>query len=84
VQACVDRRFFVTKNELMGVGPDEMKEGDAIGMLFGGRVTYVLRPVYDGFRFVGECYVSGLMNGEAVQTWKDEGSKKYVFELVQA
>ncbi|EAT90238.2 hypothetical protein SNOG_02026 [Parastagonospora nodorum SN15] len=84
VQACVDRRFFVTKNGLMGVGPDGMKEGDAIGILFGGRVPYVLRPVDNGFRFVGECYVSGLMNGEAVQTWKDEGSKKHVFELVQA
>ncbi|KAH3954369.1 hypothetical protein HBI56_046650 [Parastagonospora nodorum] len=84
VQACVDRRFFVTKNGLMGVGPDGMNEGDVIGILFGGRVPYVLRPVDDGFRFVGECYVSGLMNGEAVQTWKDEGSKKHVFELVQA
>jgi len=81
VQACVNRRFFVTKNGLMGVGPDGMKEGDIIGILFGGRVPYVLRPVGDGFRFVGECYVSGLMNGEAVQTWK-KGSKKYIFELL--
>jgi hypothetical protein len=82
VQACVDKRFFVTKNGLMGVGPDAMKEGDIIGILFGGRVPYVLRPVDDGFRFLGECYVSGLMNGEAVETWKEEGSKKYIFELV--
>jgi hypothetical protein len=82
VRACVDRRFFVTKTGLMGIGPDTMNAGDIIGVLFGGRVPYLLRAVDTGFEFIGECYVPGLMNGEAVQTWKDEGSKRSFFELV--
>jgi hypothetical protein len=82
VRACVDRRFFVTKTGSMGIGPDVMNEGDIIVILFGGRVPYILRPVDNGFKFIGECYVPGLMNSEAVQTWRDEGSKKGIFELV--
>jgi hypothetical protein len=82
VRACVDRRFFVTRNGSMGIGPDAMNEGDIIGVLFGGRVPYLLRAVDTGFKFVGECYVPGLMNGEAVQAWRDEGSKRSIFELV--
>jgi hypothetical protein len=79
--ACVDRRFFVTKTGYMGIGPDAMHEGDMIAILFGGKVPYLVRAVNSGYRFVGECYVPGLMDGEAVQAWKDEGSRRRVFEL---
>jgi hypothetical protein len=82
VQACVDRRFFVTRNGLMGIGPDAMKEGDTIAILFGGSVPYVVRTVDQNHKLVGECYVVGLMSGEAVLTWKDEGSKRKVFDLL--
>ncbi|KAF2124673.1 hypothetical protein P153DRAFT_325963 [Dothidotthia symphoricarpi CBS 119687] len=82
VRACVDRRFFVTRDGSMGIGPDAMKQGDVIVVLFGGRVPYLLRALDTGYRFLGECYVPGLMDGEAVRTWKDEGSKRVFFELV--
>jgi hypothetical protein len=39
VRACVDRRFFVTKDGSMGIGPNTMKEGDVIVILFGGKGT---------------------------------------------
>jgi hypothetical protein len=76
MRACVDRRFFVTKTGLIGIGPDAMKDGNIIGILFGGRVPYPLRAVDTSFKFIGECYVPDLMNGEAVHTWKNEGSKR--------
>lgn len=82
VQACVDRRFFVTENGLMGVGPDAIREGDIIVILFGGRVPYLLRAVDQGYRLVGECYISEVMEGEAILTWRDQGSKRKVFDLV--
>jgi hypothetical protein len=82
VRACVDRRFFVTKDGSMGIGPNTMKEGDVIVILFGGRVPYLLRVVDTGYKFLGECYVLGLMDGEAVRIWKDQGSKRSSFELV--
>ncbi|KAI8939245.1 hypothetical protein NX059_005071 [Plenodomus lindquistii] len=82
VRACVDRRFFVTKQGLMGIGPNTMKEGDILVILFGGRVPYLLRASNDAYRFLGECYVPGMMNGEEVQKWRDDGSKRTFFELV--
>jgi hypothetical protein len=66
----------------MGIGPDAMKEGDIIAILFGGSVPYVVRTVDQNHKLVGECYVVGLMNGEAMSTWKDEGSKRKVFDLL--
>ena len=82
VRACVDRRFFVTRNGLMGIGPDAMKEGDIIAILFGGSVPYVVRTVGQNHKLVGECYVVGLMNEEAMSTWRDEGSKRKIFDLL--
>ncbi|KAG9187586.1 hypothetical protein G6011_05457 [Alternaria panax] len=82
VRACVDRRFFVTRNGLMGIGPDAMKEGDVVAILIGGRVPYVVQPVGRGHMLVGECYVAGLMDGEELSKWKDEGGKRKVFNLV--
>ena len=43
------------------------EEGDLIYALFGGSVLYVLRLAGDRFMLVGECYVHGLMDGEAMQ-----------------
>jgi hypothetical protein len=82
VRACVDRRFFVIRSGLMGIGPDGMKEGDVIAVVFGGKVPYLLRSVGSCDKFLGECFVPGLMDGEAVRPWEDEGSKRAFFELV--
>lgn len=44
-----------------------MMAGDSIVILFGGNVPYVLRSLNDNqWRFVGECYLDGYMNGEAL------------------
>ncbi|KAF9694941.1 hypothetical protein EKO04_006813 [Ascochyta lentis] len=82
VRACVDRRFFVTKSGSMGIGSDALKEGDIIVVLSGGKVPYLLRPIDSGYEFLGECYMPGLMKGEAVASWRQAGSKRTLFELV--
>jgi hypothetical protein len=82
VRAYVDRRFFVTRSGLMGVGPDGIKEGDVIAILFGGMVPYLPRSMGSGYMFLGECYVSRMMDGEAVCAWEHGGSKSSFFELV--
>lgn len=65
-----DRRFFVTDDGLLAMGPRSMQEGDIVVVLFGGKVPFVLRPSLDGYRLVGECYVNGIMNGEFIQELK--------------
>lgn len=68
--ACSGRRFFVTKKGYFGIGPAELEEGDEIYILAGGKVPLVLRPLPESqpntFELVGDCYVHGVMDGEAV------------------
>ena len=45
--------------------------GDIVVILYGWKTPFVLRPVSDGYRLIGECYVHGLMHGEAIE--KDLG-----------
>jgi hypothetical protein len=67
-KACHGRRFFVTQTGQMGLGPAEVKRGDTVVVLLGGQVPFLLSEVEGETRFmlVGECYVHGLMGGEAM------------------
>ncbi|KAF1983513.1 HET-domain-containing protein, partial [Aulographum hederae CBS 113979] len=61
-----NRRVFVTAEGKAGVGPQMMREGDAVVVLFGCRWPVVLREVEGGWEMVGLGYVFGEMDGEAV------------------
>ncbi|KAM0228241.1 hypothetical protein ACHAPO_010889 [Fusarium lateritium] len=62
-----ERRLFITKDlSYIGLGPRMMEENDIICVLFGGATPFVLRRVGEYFRFIGECYVYDLMNGEVM------------------
>jgi hypothetical protein len=63
---CSGRRFFRTAAGRMGIGPGPMKEGDLLCLLFGGGVPYILRAKDDRYLFIGDCYVDGLMEGQAM------------------
>ncbi|MCJ1388737.1 hypothetical protein MMC18_001586 [Xylographa bjoerkii] len=69
-EACIGRRFFVTNKGYFGIGPAELEEGDQIYVLAGGKHPFALRPSSmpqpDTFELVGDCYVHGVMDGEAV------------------
>ncbi|KAM6506424.1 hypothetical protein FSOLCH5_013405 [Fusarium solani] len=69
--ASAGRRLFVTSKGYVGLGPAAMMEGDRIVVLFGGSVPFVLRW-HDGrgWLLIGECFVNGLMRGEAVAAWR--------------
>jgi hypothetical protein len=44
--------------------------GDVVWALAGGQVLYMLRPVenvLNKYRFIGECYAHGLMDGEVAR-----------------
>ncbi|PVH78411.1 hypothetical protein DL98DRAFT_516747 [Cadophora sp. DSE1049] len=68
-----------------------MEVGDEVVILFGGVTPFVLRPVplrddkYKGqrsYQLVGECYVHGIMKGEAVEAWQKSGNDSVVYKLV--
>jgi hypothetical protein len=64
--ACTGRVFFTTSRGLTGVGPRKIQPGDTVVVLFGARVPYVLRRKGNHYRLIGDCYVHGLVDGEAV------------------
>lgn len=76
------RRLIITSHELLGLGPDKTKRRDQICILYGCSVPVVLREYYN---FIGECYVHGVMDGEAfemVRARSPEGDLgKKIFEL---
>jgi hypothetical protein len=74
----VSRRVFRTDGGLLGLGPLSVRAGDHIFVLPGARVPFVLRPVSPAggseacFEMVGELYVHGIMQGEALEQGKPE------------
>ena len=79
--------FCLTKKDYMALIPENAESGDVICALYGGRLHYVLRPVFgdpdsEMMRVVGPAYVHGLMDGKVIQL-RDEGVlKERVFTLV--
>ncbi|PTB38997.1 uncharacterized protein TrAFT101_007024 [Trichoderma asperellum] len=53
---------------LFGLAPKEAEEGDLVCILFGCTVPVILRPIEDLglYKLVGEAYVHGVMDGEAM------------------
>lgn len=69
------RRIMVTDLGDIGLAPRMAQKGDVVCVLFGCSVPVVLRRLgqdgiqgQDGpvFKFVGECYLDGFMDGEAL------------------
>ncbi|KAI0107818.1 heterokaryon incompatibility protein-domain-containing protein [Nemania sp. FL0031] len=59
------RRGMLSNLGYIGLGPRETEVGDRIVLLQGSRVPMVVRQVAQRLRIVGECYVHGVMDGEA-------------------
>lgn len=62
------RSFFTTLKGYIGLGPSSTERGDLICILYGCKKPLVLRPQGEHFVVVGECYVHGLMFGEAMES----------------
>ena len=67
------RRLISTrKNKLLGLAPAETKNSDVIAILYGCSVPVVLRQVPDPsgdeilYKLIGECYIDGMMDGQAL------------------
>ena len=68
VQAAMSRHFCSTKEGRIGLVPNVCLKGDLVALFLGADVPFVIRPVDARlFVVVGECYIHGIMNGEAFQ-----------------
>jgi hypothetical protein len=89
------RRFFNTSGSrsegeepFFGLGPRNVKVGDMVCIIFGCSVPVILSKIHTEsdhestyYEFVGECYVHGVMDGEAVEEmlaiYQYEGKKSW-------
>ena len=62
-----NRRLFVTAKGYMGIAPATAEPGDAVCILFGSQTPMVLREEGDHWLFVGQAYIQGIMDGEALE-----------------
>ena len=71
----MERRFMLTKNGYFGWAPDnaydhretnQARIGDLIAIIYGCSTPLVIRRCGDKFQVVGEAYVEGFMDGEAM------------------
>ena len=83
LQRLMNRRLFITSSGHLGLGPASMMSGDTVAILFGGNVPYILRPLENKqWHFVGECYLDGYMDGEALDNEGENPSNHEWFEMV--
>ena len=65
------RRFVVSSRGYFCLVPREARLGDKIVVVKGGQVPLLLRPQQAEFQLIGECYVHGIMDGEAMTGTED-------------
>jgi hypothetical protein len=70
VRASISRHMGLSQRMYLLMVPITAVVGDLIWAMAGGQVFYILRPVSrekNQYRFIGECYVHGLMDGEILR-----------------
>ncbi|KAH7381934.1 heterokaryon incompatibility protein-domain-containing protein [Cadophora sp. MPI-SDFR-AT-0126] len=71
VRQSFDGKCFVKlSNGLLGLASDKTRVGDLVVVFFGGRVPFILRQQGSFYALLGECYVHGIMDGEAIDGWR--------------
>ncbi|RYO89402.1 hypothetical protein DL766_010429 [Monosporascus sp. MC13-8B] len=92
IMAGVGRAFVITRNGYMAMVPPGSVPGDAVCLLYGLRTPYVVRlhsvgerggdpmpePETEGARLLGEAYVHGVMDGEAMNIYSNPQMIKIV------
>lgn len=58
------RAFAVSEQGLFSLVPAKSQVHDLIAIVQGSELPFILRPSKDGFLFIGQAYVHGIMDGE--------------------
>jgi hypothetical protein len=77
------RTFVLSHNGYIGLAPSLTSTGDLICVLYGCHAPVILRPS-DGsqhYTLIGDAYVHGLMDGEALQLAEKLPEKRRAFDI---
>jgi hypothetical protein len=82
----LERRLFRTKKGYLGLGAHGLAKGDKVCVVAGGAVPLLLRPrtTGQGYEFIGDAYVHGVMDGEAAsrRMQEEDGAAWSAFDIV--
>ena len=87
--ACLRRRFFISSTGYVGLMPEHALNGDVIVVFYGSHVPHVLRKTKNAdqsgrecYKLVGDAYVHGIMDGEALVPDPGRSHQAQTFILV--
>jgi len=66
-RAVSGRRLAVTNKSYIGLVPTATQRGDKVCVLLGFAVPFILRRKGEHYVLIGDCYMHGLMQGEAFE-----------------
>ena len=87
IHSCSARSVFATTMGYLGLCHVNVRVGDVVVMLFGEKVLYVLRPCDSSpqmtrtWMFLGEAYMHGAMDGQAIRMRRAFKKTLEIFEL---
>lgn len=84
-EACSCRRLGVLRGVHVGMFPAAAKAKDNVVIFDGGNIPYFLRKVSDSgseYQLIGECYLDGLMDGQALDIGRASGIDEITLTLV--
>jgi hypothetical protein len=73
---CDHRTILALEAHTMALGPPNTEPGDVVCILHGSKLPIILRRQGERWRFIGQCYVDGIMFGEAV-TWAEDEADSF-------
>jgi hypothetical protein len=81
-KASISRNTWLSQRMYLLMVPITAVVGDSIWAIAGGQVLYILRPVSretNQYRFIGECYAHGLMDGEILRRLQMEKQRWMIY-----
>lgn len=76
------RCLCITDEKRVGMGTGLMTRGDVVVVPLGCSTPVVLRPEGDEYRFIGDVYIHGYMDGRAVEECNKDSAGKQVNSYV--
>jgi hypothetical protein len=76
------KSFFITRKGYFGIGSEILQAGDLLFIPFGSKTPLAIRQKgASSYWLVGQCYVHGIMSGEAMDEFEAGKSKEEWFEI---
>lgn len=76
------RSVALTKSGLPCLVPRITTAGDIVVWISGSDYPTILRPCEYNYEVIGKAYVHGIMDGEAIESWKARGGEVETFSLI--